>query len=71
MYKRKTRVTGNTEMTSNTEITSNTEMTSNAEIVHWAVSDGTIGHRWEFPSGIRFESFWKTIGAEEGDIWWY
>ncbi len=52
-------------------MTSNTEMTSNAEIVHWAVSDSTTSHRWEFSSGIRFESFWKTISAEERDIWQY
>jgi hypothetical protein len=45
--------------------------TGNTDIVHWAASDRVLGHSWEFLSNTTFESFWRTIGAEEGDIWWY
>jgi hypothetical protein len=45
--------------------------TGNIDIVNWAASDSVSGRSWEFPSNTTFESFWRTIGAEEGDIWWY
>ena len=45
-----------------------------AQTVHgcdWAVRVEPSGHIFEFGSNTPFELFWKTIGAVEGDIWWY
>jgi hypothetical protein len=47
------------------------QATNNAESVGWAVKDSVSGRKWEFSKNTTFESFWNTIGAEEGDIWWY
>jgi hypothetical protein len=45
-----------------------------AKTVHgcdWAVKEDASGRIFEFGCNTPFELFWKTIGAVEGDIWWY
>ena len=37
----------------------------------WAMREESSGRIFEFIHNTLFETFWRTIGAVEGDIWWY
>lgn len=45
--------------------------TQSSQGCDWAVRDESSGRVFEFGHRTPFETFWRIIGAGEGDIWWY